>query len=163
MCGSGRASVNLVGTPANNEEGGFMTRATTTPPSLAPRGSDQRFRDRIYDDPRHDPYQATGKYHEPAVCRSCGVVFHHGHWAWVTAPAVVREAHDLTPAWPEAALGQDQRQSGRSESYTVVFDADGRTYQYTPRNEEEFRSFEPGSRWKLEVNGFGGVTGVSPQ
>ena len=39
-----------------------MTRTTTTPPSLAPRGSDRRYRDRIYDDPRHDPYQAKGKY-----------------------------------------------------------------------------------------------------
>ena len=44
-------------------ERGTMTRTTTTPPSLAPRGSDRRYRDRIYDDPRHDPYQAKGKYH----------------------------------------------------------------------------------------------------
>jgi hypothetical protein len=77
--------------------------------------------------------------------------------AWVAAPALVREGHDLAPAWPEAKLGQNQRQAGQSESYT-----DGRTYQYTPRNENEFRSFTPGSRWKLEVNGFGAVTGVSP-
>jgi len=69
-----------------------MTRTTTTPPSLAPRGSDQRFRDRIYDDPRHDPYQAKGKYHEPVVCRGCRAVFHHGHWAWGVAPAGAAEA-----------------------------------------------------------------------
>ena len=62
-----------------------MTRTTTTPPSLAPRGSDQRYRDRIYDDLRHDPYQAKGKYKEPAVCGGCGAVFHHGRWAWATA------------------------------------------------------------------------------
>ena len=63
-----------------------MTRTTTTPPSLAPRGSDQRYRDRIFDDPRHDPYQAKGKYKEPTLCSGCGAVFHQGRWAWVAAP-----------------------------------------------------------------------------
>jgi ribosomal protein L40E len=82
--------------------------------------------------------------------------------AWVVVPALVREGHDLAPAWPDQALGQDQRQAGRSEGYTVVFETDGRTYEYTPRNENEFRGFQPGSRWQLEVNGFGAVTGVTP-
>ncbi len=63
-----------------------MTRTTTTPPSLPPRGSDKRYRDRIYDDPRHDPYQAKGKPAEPSVCRGCGTVFHHGRWTWDAAP-----------------------------------------------------------------------------
>ena len=63
-----------------------MTRSTTTPPSLAPRGSDRRYRDRSYDDPRHDPYQAKGKVGEPAVCTGCGTVFHHGRWTWTKAP-----------------------------------------------------------------------------
>ena len=62
-----------------------MTRTKTTPPSLAPRVGDRRHRDRSYGDPRHDPYQAKGKYKEPAVCGGCGAVFHHGRWAWATA------------------------------------------------------------------------------
>ena len=82
--------------------------------------------------------------------------------AWVAVPALVREGHDLAPAWPDKSLGQDQREAGKSEGYTVVFETDGRTYDYTPRNEDEFRSFQPGSRWELEVNGFGSVTGVTP-
>ena len=69
-----------------------MTRTTTTPPSLAPRGSDRRYRDRTYDDLRHDPYQAKGKYKEPAVCSGCGAVFQHGRWAWATAPEGVAKA-----------------------------------------------------------------------
>ena len=69
-----------------------MTRTTTTPPSLAPRGSDRRYRDRIYDDPRHDPYQAKGKYKEPTVCGGCHAVFHHGRWAWAAAPEGAAEA-----------------------------------------------------------------------
>jgi len=62
-----------------------MTRTTTTPPSLAPSGADRRYRDRTYDDLRHDPYQAKGKYKEPAECGDCGAVFHHGRWTWTTA------------------------------------------------------------------------------
>jgi len=46
-----------------------------------------RYRDRIFDDRRHDPYQARHRYAEPSVCEGCGVVMHHGHWAWGTAPA----------------------------------------------------------------------------
>ena len=64
----------------------MMTRNNRAPPSLAPRGSDQRYRDRIYDDLWNDPYHAKGKYKEPAVCGGCGAVFHHGRWTWATAP-----------------------------------------------------------------------------
>jgi len=69
-----------------------MTRTTTTPPSLAPSGSDRSHGDRSYGDPRHDPYQAKGKYKEPAVCGGCGAVFHDGRWAWATAPEGVAKA-----------------------------------------------------------------------
>ncbi len=63
-----------------------MMRHTTTPSPLAPHGGTPRYRDRIYDDPRHDPYQAKGKYPEPTVCTGCGAIFQHGHWARGTAP-----------------------------------------------------------------------------
>ena len=82
--------------------------------------------------------------------------------AWVAVPAFMVEGQDLSPRWPAASLAQNQRRTGQTEGYTVIFDTDGRAYQYSPRTEDEYRSFTPGSRWKLEVNGFGSVTGVSP-
>jgi len=81
-----------------------MSRATTTPPSLAPRGSDRRYRDRVYDDLRHDPYQAKGKYKEPAACGGCGAVFHHGRWAW--RPAIAGTASTECPACHRRRDGQ---------------------------------------------------------
>lgn len=63
-----------------------MTRRTTTPSPLAPQGGTQRYRDRIYDDPRHDPYQAKGKYSEPTVCTGCHAIYLHGRWVRGTAP-----------------------------------------------------------------------------
>ena len=83
--------------------------------------------------------------------------------AWVAAAPIVLEGSDLVPRWPSANLAQDQRAAGQSENYTIVFTANDRQYEYTPRSEEEFRRFTPGSNWQLEVNGFGSVTGVSPQ
>jgi len=61
-------------------------QANPTPSPQAPPGGVTHHRDRIYDDPRHDPYQAKKKYHEPTVCGDCGLVFHRGHWQWATAP-----------------------------------------------------------------------------
>ena len=61
-------------------------RHTTTPSPLRPQGGTPRYGDRIYGDPRHDPYQAKGKYPEPTVCTGCGAIFQHGHWVRGTAP-----------------------------------------------------------------------------
>jgi len=63
-----------------------MGRRATTPSPVAPHGSVPRYRDRIYDDPRHDPYEEEGRYNEPAICSSCHAVFLHGRWAWAAAP-----------------------------------------------------------------------------
>ena len=45
-----------------------------------------RYRDRIFDDKRHDPYQEKEKYKEPTVCSDCHAVFHDGRWKWAGAP-----------------------------------------------------------------------------
>ena len=63
-----------------------MTRRTPTPTPLAPPGGVTRYRDRIFDDLRHDPYQAKGKYKEPAVCSDCGAVLKRGRWHWASPP-----------------------------------------------------------------------------
>jgi hypothetical protein len=59
-----------------------MTRHAIAPGSSTPADTVGRYRDRIYDDPRHDPYQAAGKYTEPTHCGTCGAVFHRGRWQW---------------------------------------------------------------------------------
>jgi hypothetical protein len=81
-------------------------QAHPTPTPLTPPGGVVHYGDRIYDDPRHDPYQAKRKYEEPTVCSECGAVFHHGHWQWGTAAAGAHRAvcpachriHDKLPA-----------------------------------------------------------------
>ena len=63
-----------------------MTRRTSPPAPETPSGSATRYRDRIFDAKRHDPYQAAGKYAEPTRCGTCGAVFHRGRWQWGSAP-----------------------------------------------------------------------------
>ena len=48
-------------------------------------------RDRLIEESRHDPYQATQKLPEPTVCPQCGAVFHEGRWQWLAKPAGAHE------------------------------------------------------------------------
>ena len=64
-----------------------MTRRTQIPTPDTPPGGVTRYRDRIFDDLRHDPYQAKAKYKEPAACEDCGAMLKRGRWQWATAPA----------------------------------------------------------------------------
>jgi hypothetical protein len=69
-----------------------VTRRTNPPAPLTPPGGVTRYRDRIFDDRRHDPYQAKQKYAEPTVCSDCRAVFARGRWQWGDAPQGAHEA-----------------------------------------------------------------------
>ncbi len=63
-----------------------MTRRGPTPTPDTPPGSIARYRDRIFDDKRIDPYEAKGKFSAPTVCGDCRAVFEGGRWQWASAP-----------------------------------------------------------------------------
>lgn len=64
-----------------------MTRRAPLPSPLTPSsGQAARYRDRIFDDKRHDPYQPANKYVEPTRCTQCGAVYERGRWRWGSAP-----------------------------------------------------------------------------
>jgi hypothetical protein len=76
------------------------------PSPMTPPGGVRRFGARVFDDPRHDPYQASAKYREPIHCSQCGAVYKAGRWQWTersatsipgTCPACKR-IHDGLPA-----------------------------------------------------------------
>ena len=82
--------------------------------------------------------------------------------AWVVVETVTAEGEDLNPSWPAPILNTDQRLGERSETYIILFSADGETYRYTTQSEDLYLAAEPGSRWKLEVNQLGGVKAIEP-
>lgn len=82
--------------------------------------------------------------------------------AWSTGPPLVLEGHDLNPRWPDTTqLTQDQRAGRRSEEYTIVFQANDRTYTYRTSNAEEYRTLVEGAAWNLDINRNGQITRIS--
>ena len=83
-----------------------MSRRTVPPTPVTHPGAAPRYRDRIWDDPRHDPYAPPGKYMEPMRCGECGAVYHRGRWQWLPTPErlhvatcpACRRTHDRLPA-----------------------------------------------------------------
>ena len=81
-------------------------RRKSQPSPLTPPGHVARYRARIFDGKRHDPYLATGKYRDPARCPRCGAVYERGRWRWGSAPPgshvndcpACRRVHDKLPA-----------------------------------------------------------------
>ena len=51
-----------------------------------PAHSVHRYRDRILDSTRHDPYESAAKHPEPTRCETCGAIYRHGRWQWGEAP-----------------------------------------------------------------------------
>jgi hypothetical protein len=70
------------------------------------------------------------------------------------------QGEDLSPAWPQASLGQGQQEGQRQQEYTVVFQTEKGEIVYKPADDAEFKLFTPGSEWVLVLNGFGDVVSV---
>lgn len=84
-----------------------MARRHLTPAPETGPGSVPRYRDRIFDDSRHDPYHAKGKYREPTACNVCGAIFQNGRWCWGEAPRGARRA-----TCPACARTRDELPAG---------------------------------------------------
>lgn len=81
-------------------------------------------------------------------------------WQVVETPSL--SGADLSPAWPSITLASDQRRGAAHEDYSVVFDAGGDSYTYTPDDAQAYQAFAPGSLWDLQVNGFGAIVDLKP-
>ena len=81
---------------------------------------------------------------------------------WQVADRVVASGSDLNPEWPRLNLDTGQREGGHTETFVVVFDADGRRFEYSVADASAFAEFEPGSDWVLDVDGFGNIDALSP-
>jgi NMD protein affecting ribosome stability and mRNA decay len=54
-------------------------------------------KDRLIQEYIHDPYFTKEKYHDPSICKRCGVVFHDGMFQWME-PAPVNAEPMICPA-----------------------------------------------------------------
>ena len=86
----------------------------------------------------------------------------YSYAAWQPYTTKTATGHDLNPYWPQIYLGPNQREGARSETYEVVFDADGKLYRYHVRDATDLSLYEKGSHWTLTISGLGGVASVKP-
>jgi hypothetical protein len=84
---------------------------------------------------------------------------------WRVANTTVLRGSDLNPTWPSLSLANGQQAGDRTESYAVTFQAEenGQTYLYRLKDSTQFTQYTAGSRWILQINGFGTVVGVEGQ
>ena len=81
---------------------------------------------------------------------------------WQPLNPVTLKGNDMKPIWPEVNLVKDQRESGRQENYTIVFDIEGKTNTYQTMNYDQFYQCKVGSSWKLKVNTFNTIVSIEP-
>ncbi len=81
---------------------------------------------------------------------------------WIDAGEEEASGRDMRPYWPAMVTSTGRRESSRTETYRVVFDADGSQPVYRPGSLDEFQRLTPGSRWEIEVNRLGAVVSVQP-
>jgi hypothetical protein len=81
---------------------------------------------------------------------------------WQQVDQISVNGTDLDPYWPQATPGLNQRLGTASEEYQVTFRTEDGEYTYTA-DPDEFSQFQPGTRWKLNVNTFNAVVSVEPE
>ncbi len=80
-------------------------------------------------------------------------------WQHLTTPTT--QGRDNNPYWPaRGAQGKDERESNRSENYTVTLTWKNNSATNEPHSESDFRRFELGSHWRVKVNRFGSLLAI---
>jgi hypothetical protein len=81
---------------------------------------------------------------------------------WQIVDTATVSGMDLSPFWPEVALGEGEEYGEGEEQYQVVFATEDGLIRYEPGDASEFAQFEVGSLWLLDVNALGAILGIEP-
>ncbi|NMB53691.1 MAG: zinc-ribbon domain-containing protein [Leptolinea sp.] len=81
---------------------------------------------------------------------------------WHSGTDQIAEGSGLNASWPSADLDATHRESSRTERYTLYFSANGKDYSYQTSDFQLYQRAQPGTRWKITVNGFGSVVSLEP-
>lgn len=81
---------------------------------------------------------------------------------WHTGESLRAQGSGTAAQWPALNLTSQQREGSRLEEYVLRFSADGETYTFKTTDYALFRQANPGSKWKITINGFGDVVTAEP-
>lgn len=79
---------------------------------------------------------------------------------WATIQSYDLSGNDNFPVYEEPSITGDQRVQNAVNLLSVTFSVPDGLKEYTPGSVEEFRQFELGSTWTLNMNAMGGVMSV---
>jgi hypothetical protein len=78
-------------------------------------------------------------------------------WRWGHERDAVRVGDDVTPTWADPQVGDKEREAGRDMDLHARFAADGKTWDYAPRDVGELVRCATGSKHRIKVSVAGGV------
>jgi len=76
---------------------------------------------------------------------------------------VVERGEGESARWPIASLTAEQQEGQRIERYRIIFENDGKQYEYLTNDPREYAALREGTRWKLRVNDSGQVVSIEGQ
>jgi ribosomal protein L40E len=79
---------------------------------------------------------------------------------WYSGDELKAQGSGMNVYWPDLNLDSRQREGDRSERFTLYFETDGKQYSYQTNDMNLYQQAQPGSRWKITVNGFGSITSL---
>lgn len=81
---------------------------------------------------------------------------------WAVVQDLVEQGSNSSPVWPSYQTSENQRLGDRSQSFTIVFEVEGKTKSLTTTDESLFNQAVIGSIWNLSINGFGDIVTIEP-
>jgi hypothetical protein len=82
---------------------------------------------------------------------------------WRVVDTLMREGESMSLLWPNLALDQETREAGRSATYSCILRADDQELSIPVASLEALATCQPGSRWQVVLDGFGGIDSAQPQ
>ena len=81
---------------------------------------------------------------------------------WREVDNAVLTGEVLPAVWPAPVLESGQRLGDSRDTYTVIFNVDGKTYPFNTSDAALYNACTAGSRWTLNVNNFGAIVSIEP-
>jgi ribosomal protein L40E len=112
------------------------------------------------------PYKVDKGNGVAEVVQDCKYEIHDSYCTytvdeWHAGEDLVSKGSGSDAAWPALNLNNTQRESGRKEHYKLYFLANGDEFSYETSDFQLYQKAQPGSRWKLTINGFGTVVAIA--
>jgi len=79
---------------------------------------------------------------------------------WKTVQTLTLNGNDFDPRYANASLSGEQRFGEESAIYEVIFNVAGEHLSYEPSTLDEYRQFQLGSEWMLNLNRLGTIVSV---